>query len=1796
MKRPRSRCLPWILVPLLAAALTPHHAAAQDFGGTPEADANLGRGFDPTKRYDSSDVDHVNLFNGNLTLGLPLGRSYPLDGGFSVSLGLIYNSSLWDFETWGDDEISWPVGQQPENGCAAYTQAWPSWLFNAGLGWQASLGRLYAPGPPQAVAEQHLAGAPVNQHQPWVYMGPDGSTHELSFELHQPTTTSSVPPGTLPTAPLYSRDGSYLRLRKSSTLPAAQQCGTLVVEMPDGSRSCFAPDPLEPRGHGYAPVRIEDAHGNGVSIAYQNGGLTWVLTDDATPARTYRLVFAAPPAGVFGRALLQRVELPGVAQPFTFDYLYTDVPRTCRDTYPWVTLGDAADPFEQPELPVALLSTVHLPDGSRFDFDYGTSFNCTGGSGLISAMTLPTRGRVEWDYGLWEFPTTQRCPEFNQSVEEYPNCGIDYEPVVTSVGVVERRTIDRDGAALGTWDYLPELPIPPIWSNGSAVRLCERLTERRTVAIDPLGHRTVSYFSVFTQGDDPANDGWRRTEYGLPFTRAERVTSPASPEGTQFLSKETWGCTDPSNRDPTDFSGCTLLSKDYLRYEQDTPPAGCEFQGPSDGFCTKLNSRVVATRTEHFDPDSGAYIAQAGELRSDFDGLGHYRKMRTSGDFCPRNSGKCSGDIRDTFAGFNPGRGTLTVDANGNLGGSFTLPGPSERWLLDTFDQQWVQEGGRKEVREFHFDTQTGFLLRRRVHAKTSTTATIASNRSNRDLVTRFVDDGHGNPAQELAFGGDLRHLSGAGGALPDLSVPESAASYRIDRTWRDGVLVTSFQVDPADTGHKLRLVHRPSIDPATGQVLRSEDAAEVATVFGYDTLARLTSITPDGEAPTHIQYFNATAGAPARVLLGRPDLVGSPGPGDTRSESLYDGFGRVAVSRELTPQGWTRRETTYFGTGAVRTQTTPFFESCTDPAGCPKGTTVYVSYDPYGRPLEVHGPGHDPGAGRNYKTTYRYGGTVGRIVKTFGVALDSGGSPNFGSVSRFEDVDRQGRLWRVGFGAGRPSTTFRHDAGDRLIEVEVSDPAGPKQRRTFGFDGRGLMSREVHPEIAGDVLTDRYDARGNPGRRREGLTGSGYAIDLGMSYDFAGRLVQVTQRPDGPDPEVIEQRLYAAANLGASRSAGKLVASRRLQRLRRSEGSKERRVAVAEGLFYGDAAGRITERTVRAFDGSGDYPALRFTTSFAYDPLGNVETITYPGCEGSGLCPPAEPSFTLDADYTNGRLTRLAETAPTAPWVFASSITYGASGAVRTVTHGNGVVDDWAPDVSGLPRPLRIRATGGGVLWSTGDFVYDGAGSVHKTGTDQYLYDVLGRLTSATVHAPATTSVRHYGYDGFGNLETLDRDGTVLGVPVDAASNRLSSSQGYVYDAAGSLTAASYLNLARVDYDAFRRPLFTSGGGIQRQYLYTPAGERLAVFDNMAETDLWTVRGLGDEVLREYQHDRDAGSWTTRDSIYRGRSLVASFPDDPSEGVRHYHLDHLGSTRLVTSAMGGVLSEHVYAPYGAELTPRGPGETRFRFTGHERDLHNESLAGNTQRDDLDYMHARYYTPELGRFLSVDPVRRDSGSHPQIWNRYAYGRDNPLSFVDPDGRDTYALTANAGGAGGLVGARVEVGLAVDDQGMVALVGTMSNPVVYFGGGASGNLNYTTEDSVEDLRGITFTAELSTPEGGVNVVLAEGEVTRDPETGNVKQTTTWNPNGGGISGGPSVGGGVWRNKTGVLPLFNAGKVAQAVGDAVETAANAVTEPVERGLSFLGEKGREFLERFKNVPLRDADDPDPQNHRN
>jgi RHS repeat-associated protein len=118
-----------------------------------------------------------------------------------------------------------------------------------------------------------------------------------------------------------------------------------------------------------------------------------------------------------------------------------------------------------------------------------------------------------------------------------------------------------------------------------------------------------------------------------------------------------------------------------------------------------------------------------------------------------------------------------------------------------------------------------------------------------------------------------------------------------------------------------------------------------------------------------------------------------------------------------------------------------------------------------------------------------------------------------------------------------------------------------------------------------------------------------------------------------------------------------------------------------------------------------------------------------------------------------------------------------------------------------------------------------------------------------------------------------------------------------------------------------------------------------------------------------------------------------------PTQVIEYYHTDALGSVRAVTKQVNGqwqVVARHDFMPFGEEIAPQTPPPDKRLFTAKERNAETG----------LDYFGARHMRGSAGRFTTVDPlmVIKESLINPQKWNRYAYVTNNPLRYVDPDGR------------------------------------------------------------------------------------------------------------------------------------------------------------------------------------------------
>lgn len=126
--------------------------------------------------------------------------------------------------------------------------------------------------------------------------------------------------------------------------------------------------------------------------------------------------------------------------------------------------------------------------------------------------------------------------------------------------------------------------------------------------------------------------------------------------------------------------------------------------------------------------------------------------------------------------------------------------------------------------------------------------------------------------------------------------------------------------------------------------------------------------------------------------------------------------------------------------------------------------------------------------------------------------------------------------------------------------------------------------------------------------------------------------------------------------------------------------------------------------------------------------------------------------------------------------------------------------------------------------------------------------------------------------------------------------------------------------------------------------------------------------------------------------------SLVSASAHAGGEYVTYLHSDIQGSPTMATDEQGKVVWQEEYEPWGARQIKDNASATPSRgsevwYTGKEE----EGSLG------LYYYGARWYSPEIGQFYSMDPAEVEV-KNPRSFSRYAYASNNPIMYVDPNGR------------------------------------------------------------------------------------------------------------------------------------------------------------------------------------------------
>ena len=784
---------------------------------------------------------------------------------------------------------------------------------------------------------------------------------------------------------------------------------------------------------------------------------------------------------------------------------------------------------------------------------------------------------------------------------------------------------------------------------------------------------------------------------------------------------------------------------------------------------------------------------------------------------------------------------------------------------------------------------------------------------------------------------------------------------------------------------HPVRVRCHPAASPAR------PTAAGRTTRYHYDAAGRVTGITYPGGGTRSFVY--GRAGNLLRAV--------NPGGGITRYDydasvqlvRVTDPVGRVwiyeysapsQVGRIVGPDGHAvdvRYDGSAAGSDGRTKPATRSSSSATRKAGVglirmPGGLVHTITYDTPGAPVAEE-TSLTPKVERQFdeagrvtmvrnatgaQTRYRFdsSGALVEVSESAGAALtyeyDARGLRSAvkdaqGHVSRF-GYDLVGRLTQV-TGPGPGSRRLSYSAAGDLEQVE--DANGDAVR--LAYDAAGQLRRVVHP--SGAATEFERDAFGNPLT----ITGPLGALTR-FTYDAAGRLLSAVDPAGG----VTSYRYDAAGR----RSETRLPNGTSVKFLYDGAG---RQTSVDDGVFplryaYDSAGGRSRI----------EFPALRASLGYGSNPGGQLAKFRVPDGREIG--------YRYDA---HKRLIAI-----TLPGSQTIGLEYDPAGFLTGMAYPNGVRGTWQRDQAGRLLTVAYTDASGRVLDGRG-YEYDAAGQVARMlpaggAPSEYRYDASGQLIEET-HGGAAV---RYAYRPGGDRALREAGGQTTAYTYDGAGQVVKAgAEAIAYDALGNMsrrtTAAGTTTYSWDAANRLERVVLADGREVR--YGYAATGERAWRQDAGGRT--WFVTD-GINLIADL------------DEAFKVQALYVHAPgvDRPlavitKSGTQFYHSNALGSITSVTGERGELVASIAYDAFGTPTETGRQGVTRFLHAAREYDADTA----------LYYVRARYYDPQLGRFLSVD-ARWADWSDPLSLNRYAYVRNSPTRYIDPSGASIFPSQAD----------------------------------------------------------------------------------------------------------------------------------------------------------------------------------------
>ncbi|WP_177170334.1 RHS repeat protein [Nitrosomonas marina] len=661
--------------------------------------------------------------------------------------------------------------------------------------------------------------------------------------------------------------------------------------------------------------------------------------------------------------------------------------------------------------------------------------------------------------------------------------------------------------------------------------------------------------------------------------------------------------------------------------------------------------------------------------------------------------------------------------------------------------------------------------------------------------------------------------------------------------------------------------------------------------------------------------------------------------------------------------------------------------------------------------------------------TTYQYD-SAGQLIRLT--------RPDNSSL--YYTYDAAHRLTGITDGLGNVIRYTLDAAGNRTKE-EIFDANNTLvQVRQQEFDTLNRLWKMVGAQ--NQVIELAYDANGNVKQTVDPLLHTST-----RHFDTLDRLVQISDPMSGQTLQ-----MYDALDRITQVVDPKGIATRYT---RNAFGNVTQEISQDRGTTmysYDQAGNQLTKMDARGVVQATAYDALNrpisrsYTTVTGVPQTGSITWVYDNGTNGVGrMTRMGDESGSTGYQYdAHGRVIRKTQTVVFGKRNLTHSISYqySDSGQLMRISYPSGAKIDYVYGKDGKPIELHIngdalmrnivyrpfgepegwdwgndqqhrrsfdlngRLTGYPLAADTQTLVYDAANRiVNTTHTDPinnrtYEYDALGRLIRQTDGA----STRLWDYDANSN-RTFEQSGTtVYPYIIDTSSNRLLNVAGpvvknYAYDAAGNITHNGQIQFT---WNAAGRLKKIINGDKVRKYKYNGFGER--VRRNGRKKRRFTFfYDPGGRLISQFKANNIAKeNWRLQqETIWFNDIPVAVIKQvTPTEPVQVYmiHADHLNTPRAIVDSTNMPVwlwrNRNAFGDNLPDEDPDGDGvkfKYNLRFAGQYFDAETQ----------LHYNYFRDYEPATGRYISSDPIGLVGGV-----NTFGYALQNPLTYVDPDGKQT----------------------------------------------------------------------------------------------------------------------------------------------------------------------------------------------